>query len=79
MSRFTRFFFRNRRFDDTSVSIQEHIDERIDELMEESVKRDEAERAARRKFGNVTIFTERSREVGNSFLIRSAPCSRLTA
>ena len=78
MSRFTRVFFRNRRFDDISVSIQEHIDERINELMEVGVSRDEAGRAARREFGNVTLFRERSREVGNSFLVRSAPCSRLT-
>jgi predicted permease len=63
LSRFSRFFFRNRRYDDISVSIQEHIDERIDELMEEGMPRDEAERTARRDFGNVTLFRERSREV----------------
>ena len=63
MSRFSRFFSRNRRYDDISVSIQEHIDERIDELMEEGMPRDEAERTARRDFGNVTLLQERSREV----------------
>ena len=63
MSRFSRFFSRNRRYDDISVSIQEHIDERIDELMEEGMSRDEAERTARRDFGNVTLLRERSREV----------------
>ena len=63
MSRFSRFFFRNRRYDDISVSIQEHLDERIDELMEEGMSRDEAERTARRDFGNVTLLRERSREV----------------
>ena len=62
MSLFSRFF-RNRRYDDISVSIQEHIDERVDELMEEGMLRDEAERAARRDFGNVTLLRERSREV----------------
>ncbi|WP_263352466.1 ABC transporter permease [Acidicapsa acidisoli] len=62
MSRFSRFF-RNRRFDDISVSIQEHIDERTDELIGEGMSRDEAERAARRDFGNVTLLHERSREV----------------
>ena len=41
----SRFFSRNRRYDDISVSIQEHIDERIDELMEEGMPRDEAEQA----------------------------------
>jgi predicted permease len=63
LSRFSRFFFRNRRYDDISVSILEHIDERIDELMEEGMSRDEAERTARRDFGNVTLLRERSREV----------------
>ena len=63
MSRFSRFFFRNRRYDDISVSIQEHIDERIDELVEEGMSRDEAERTARRDFGNVALLQERSREV----------------
>jgi predicted permease len=62
LSGFSRIF-RNRRYDDISVSIQEHIDERIDELMEEGLPRDEAERSARREFGNVTLLKERSREV----------------
>jgi predicted permease len=62
LSLFSRFF-RNRRYDDLSVSIQEHIDERTDELMEEGMSRDEAERTARRDFGNVTLLRERSREV----------------
>jgi len=57
------FFSRHRRYDDLSVSIQEHIDERIDELMEEGMSHNEAERTARRDFGNVTLLRERSREV----------------
>ena len=56
-------FFKKRRYDDISVSIQEHLDERIDELMEEGMSREEAERKARRDFGNVTLLQERSREV----------------
>jgi len=63
LSLFTRFFLRNRRYDDISVSIREHIDERIDELMEDGRSREEAERIARRDFGNVTLIQERSREV----------------
>ncbi len=55
--------FRRRRYDDISVSIQEHIAERIDELTEEGMSRDKAERAARREFGNTTLLQERSREV----------------
>ncbi len=63
MSLFSRIFFRKRRYDDISVSIQEHIGERIDELMEEGMSRHEAEQTARRDFGNVTLLQERSREV----------------
>ena len=49
MSLFNRLFSRNRRYDDISVSIQEHIGERADELMEEGMSRERAERAARRE------------------------------
>jgi len=63
VSLFSRIFSRNRRYDDISVSIQEHLDERTDELMEEGMSRGEAERSARRDFGNVTVLRERSREV----------------
>src|SRR5271170_3128108 len=63
MSIFSRMFKRKSRYDDISVSVQEHIDERIDELMEAGKPREEAERAARREFGNVTLLRERSREV----------------
>src|SRR5258708_2706118 len=63
MPHFPRFFSRKRRYDDISVSIQEHIAERIDELMEEGISRDKAERTARREFGNTTLLQERSREV----------------
>ena len=63
MLQFLRFFSRKRRYDDIFVSIHEHIDERIDELMEEGKSREEAERTARRDFGNVTLLQERSREV----------------
>jgi predicted permease len=63
MSLFHRFFSRKRRYDDLSVSIQEHLDERIEELMEEGMTLDAAERTARRDFGNVTLLRERSREV----------------
>jgi predicted permease len=63
VARFSLFFFRKHRYDDISVSVQEHIDEQIDELMEEGMSRDVAERTARRAFGNVTLLQERSREV----------------
>jgi hypothetical protein len=57
------FTSRQRRYNDLSSSIHEHIEERIDELMEEGMARDQAERTARREFGNVTLLQERSREV----------------
>ena len=62
MSNFPRIFFRKQRYDDISVSIQEHIAERIDELVEEGHPRQEAEHMARREFGNSTLLEERSRE-----------------
>lgn len=62
-SRFSpRFISKTRRYDDISVSIQEHLAERIDELMDDGMSREEAERTARRDFGNVTLLEERSRE-----------------
>jgi putative ABC transport system permease protein len=58
-----RLFSRHRRYTDLSVSIQEHLEEKIDELMEEGMSREQASQAARRGFGNVTLVEERSREV----------------
>jgi putative ABC transport system permease protein len=55
-------FFRRRRYDDLSVSIQEHIAERADELMAEGMPRTEAEQAARRAFGNIALIEQKSRE-----------------
>jgi predicted permease len=63
LSLLSRLVSKSRRYNDISVSIQEHIDERIDELMEEGMSCEEAERMARRDFGNVTLIQERSREV----------------
>jgi len=45
---FNRLFGRGRRYDDLSVSIQEHIAERADELVDEGMPRAEAEQTARR-------------------------------
>jgi predicted permease len=58
-----KMFTRERRYSDLSESIREHLDEKIDELMEDGMSREEATRAARREFGNVTVIEERSREV----------------
>jgi predicted permease len=56
-----RLVSRYRRYDDLAVSIQEHLDERTDELMEDGMSREAAAQKARREFGNVTQIAERSR------------------
>ena len=56
-------FSRRRRYTDLSVSIREHLEEKIDELMEAGMSRQEATQAARRNFGNVALLEQRSREV----------------
>jgi predicted permease len=53
---------RRKRYEDLAVSIDEHIAEKTDELAESGMPREQAERAARRAFGNRTVITERSRE-----------------
>src|ERR1700678_668841 len=55
-------FGRHRRYEDLSISIQEHIEERTEELIDEGMPRPRAEQTARREFGNVTLLRERSRE-----------------
>ncbi len=57
-----RMLGRKRRYDDVSLSIQEHLEERTEELMEEGLPRREAEQQARREFGNPTLLEQRSRE-----------------
>ena len=57
-----RLFNRNRRYHDIDVSIQEHIQERADELESEGMPRKQAEQTAHREFGNVALVQQRSRE-----------------
>ena len=56
------FLSRRRRYDDLSSSIQEHLESRVEELMEQGMTREQAERAARRGFGNVGLMEQRGRE-----------------
>ncbi len=63
MQGLSKLFSRRRRYDDISVSIQEHIAERTEELIDEGMPRKQAELTARREFGNVALMQERSREV----------------
>ncbi|WP_058189088.1 ABC transporter permease [Terracidiphilus gabretensis] len=72
MGLFSKLFSRRRRYDDISVSIQEHVAERAEELMAEGMPRAEAEQTARREFGNVTLMEERSREAWQWAWLESA-------
>lgn len=67
-----QFLRRRRRYDDLAASIQEHIEERADELMEEGMPSAQAEQMARREFGNVALIHERSREVWQWTAVESA-------
>jgi predicted permease len=60
---FKSIFSRRSQYDDLSLSIQEHLEEKIDELVDEGMSRLDATSVARREFGNVTLIEERSREV----------------
>jgi predicted permease len=59
----SRLFSRRRRYDDISVSIEEHIEERIDELTADGLTRAQAQQTARCEFGNVALIAQRSRDV----------------
>jgi predicted permease len=62
MNPISRLFSRQRRYNDISVSVQEHIAERVDELVDEGMPRAQAEQTARREFGNVGLVEQQSRE-----------------
>src|SRR5947209_5614079 len=58
-----KLFFRRRRYHELAESIREHLEEKIEDLMEAGLSREQAAFTARREFGNVTLIEERSREV----------------
>src|SRR5690348_4625930 len=58
-----KLFSRGRRYNDLTVSIREHLEEKIEEMMEDGMSREEATQAAKREFGNVMLLEQRSREV----------------
>src|ERR1700736_3889269 len=58
-----RLFSRRRIYGDLSTEIQEHLEERIAELIAEGMSEKDAAAAARREFGNVTLIAEDSRGV----------------
>jgi hypothetical protein len=63
MNWFNQVFSRHRRYHELSESIREHLEEKIADLMDHGMTREQAEQAARREFGNVTLIEQRSREV----------------
>jgi len=58
-----QLLLRRRFYGDLSDEIQQHIQEKIEELVAGGMSRQEASYAARREFGNVTLIEERGREV----------------
>jgi predicted permease len=63
MSWLKQLFSRRRLYGDLSAEIQEHLDEKVEELVAGGMSRKQASAAARREFGNVTLVEERGREV----------------
>ena len=63
MTWFKQLFSRRRLYSDLSGEIQEHLEEKIDELVSSGMSRKEASAAARREFGNVNLVEEDSRAV----------------
>jgi macrolide transport system ATP-binding/permease protein len=58
-----QIFRRRKLYNELSEEIRLHIEERTEQLMREGMSATEAERTARRAFGNRTLLEERSREV----------------
>lgn len=58
-----QLFSRGRLYNDLSDEIQQHLEEKIDELVAGGMSREEAAHAARREFGNVTLIKEDCREM----------------
>jgi predicted permease len=56
-------FHRRGSDDDISDEIRQHLDEAVEDLIAQGMPRRDAEAAARRRFGNVVLIEERSREV----------------
>src|ERR1700693_6027146 len=58
-----QLFSRRRLYNDLSDELQQHLEEKIEELVATGMPRKEATAAARRQFGNVTLIENDSREV----------------
>lgn len=62
---------RRRRYNELSESIREHLDEKVADLINSGMTREQAEYAAHRDFGNVALIEEHSREVWQWSLLES--------
>lgn len=71
MAWFQRFITRREIFRDLSEEIQQHLEEKTEALMAEGMTHEQAQRAAKRTFGNVTRMEERGREAWLSPLAES--------
>jgi predicted permease len=63
MNWFYRIFRRDKLYGDLSEEIRLHLEERKEQLIAAGMSREDADREARRTFGNRTLIEERSREV----------------
>ena len=66
MSWLRRFPTRRGADRDLAEEMQQHLDEKTEELVGRGIAPDEAPSLARREFGNVTVLTERSRDIWRS-------------
>ena len=62
MSWLARIFRRGEMYGDLAEEMRAHIEEKTEEFVRAGMSREEAEHAARRAFGNVTLMEERGRE-----------------
>ena len=77
MNWFNQVFTRRHRFPQLSESIREYHKEKVADLMDRGMTREEAERTARREFGNVALTEEHRCEVWQMALAHSLHwCSR---
>ena len=58
-----QLFSRRHLYNDLSEEMQQHLEEKIEELVSTGLSKKEASAAARRAFGNVTLIEENSRAV----------------
>lgn len=62
MNLFQRIFRRRDLYSDLAEEMREHLEEKAEQLVREGMRREEAEHAARRAFGNATLIEERGRQ-----------------